>query len=192
MPGQLLGSMISAVFGLIYVLVNTSALSAVWVWTLRGAAAAVFAAVLVVVIRASRSRAITTGSSAASGTSSRTVFGWRYWGVVGLELVALFVGTRLLSGPLDAPQAGIAWVSLVVGTHFFALAVIFAQPFFHWLGAAITICGTIGIVLALVGAATGIIGLVAGVVPGALLLAFGSWGALRKPSAEPARAEVQG
>jgi hypothetical protein len=53
-------------------------------------------------------------------------------------------GLAVLNGPLDAPQAGVAWVSLVVGVHFFALAVAFAEPFFHRLGGAITVCGLAG------------------------------------------------
>lgn len=184
MSGQRIGSTIAAVFGLVYVVVNTAALPAGWAWTLRGLAVAAFAAVLIAVVRAGRFAGTTAEDSGVSSMPTRSAFGWQYWCVVAVEVVALFVGTRVLSGPLHAPQAGVAWVSLVVGTHFFALAVIFAQPFFHWLGAAITACGAVGVVLALTGAGTGIIGLVAGVLPGALLLAFGWWGALRKPRVE--------
>ena len=35
------------------------------------------------------------------------------------EAVALFLGVRILNGPLGLPRAGVAWVSLVVGVHFF-------------------------------------------------------------------------
>lgn len=177
MSGQRIGSTIAAVFGLVYVFVNTGALPVGWAWMLRSLAAVVFVAVLIAVVRAGRFAGAATESERASGIPARHAFGRAYWCVVGIEVVALFVGTRVLSGPLHAPQAGVAWVSLVVGTHFFALAVIFAQRFFHWLGAAITVCGAVGVVLALAGAGTGVIGLVAGAVPGALLLAFGWWGA---------------
>lgn len=173
--------MIAAVFGLVYVFVNTAALPVGWAGTLRGLAVAMFAAVLIAVVRTSRLATAAADGSRASEQPTRSAFGWAYWCVVAVEVVALFIGTRVLSGPWHAPQAGVAWVSLVVGTHFFALAVIFAQPFFRWLGAAITAGGAAGVVLALAGAGTGTIGLVAGVLPGALLLAFGWWGALRKP-----------
>lgn len=180
MPGQRIGSTIAAVFGLIYVFVNTMALPGMWEWLLRGLAVAVFAVVLITVVRTPRCAGTAEYNSGPSGRSAQAVFGRAYWCVLAVEVVALFGGAQSLSGPLHAPQAGVAWVSLVVGTHFFALAVIFTQPFFHLLGAAITACGAVGVVLALTGAGTAIIGLVAGVAPGALLLGFGWWGALRK------------
>lgn len=164
--------------------VNTAALTAVWSWTLRGVAVAVFAAVLIAVARVARFTVSPTEREVPAATPHRTPFGWAYWCVVGVEVVALFVGSRLLSGPLHASNGAVAWVSLVVGTHFFALAVIFAQPFFHWLGAGITACGAIGVVLAITGVGTDIIGLIAGVIPGALLLGFGWWGALRTQPVE--------
>ena len=178
MPGQRIGSLIAAVFGLIYVLINAGPLPGAWTLTLRVLAAVAFGAVLVAVLGS------TVPARDRSG-HERRVFGRGYWLVVAAEFIALFVGVRVLSGPLHAPEAGVAWVSLVVGVHFFALAVVFGQRFFHQLGGAITACGVIGLVLAATGAGEPTIALVAGVLPGAVLLGFGWWGGRRaQPTTE--------
>jgi hypothetical protein len=57
--------------------------------------------------------------------------------VVAAEVIAIVVGVRLLAGPLDVPDAGVAWVALVVGLHFVALAVVWAQPIFSWVGGSL-------------------------------------------------------
>ena len=64
MSGQRIGSVIAAVFGLVYVFVNTVALPVEWAWPLRGLAVAVFAAVLIAVV----------------GTALLPAFGW--WGAL--------------------------------------------------------------------------------------------------------------
>lgn len=171
MPGQRIGSVIAAVFGLIYVLVNAGRLPAAWALTLRVLAAAAFIVVVVAVFR-----------SPEPGRRDGTAFGRTYWLVVAAEFIALFVGVRLISGPLNTPDADVPWVSLMVGLHFFALAVVFGERFFHWLGGVITTCGVVGIVLAATHAAVPAIALVSGVLPGAILLAFGWWGAHRTQS----------
>lgn len=181
MVGQRIGSMVAATFGLVYVLVNTGSLPTGASVVLRVLAAVAFVGVLVPVVRAGRP------APGAAGPGPRA-FGRGYWVVVGVEVVALFAGTRVLSGPLDAPQAGVAWVSTVVGVHFFALAVVLRQRFFHWLGAVVTACGVAGLVLALADAGEAAIDVVGGVLPGAVLLAFGWWGARRRAAELPAPA----
>ena len=99
--------------------------------------------------------------------------------MVAAEVVALFLGVRILNGPLGLPRAGVAWVSLVVGVHFFALAVVLGRRFFYWLGGVITACGVVGLVLAVTGAGAAAIALASGVLPGAVLLGFAWWGAHR-------------
>lgn len=176
MPGQAVGSMIAAGFGLVYVVVNSGTLPAAVQWPLRSLAVAAAVAVLLAVLRRQ-----TPNRGPGPDRSNRAVFGRAYWCVVIVEAVALFGGVRILAGPLETPQAGVAWVSLVVGVHFFALAVIFAQPFFHVLGAAISLCGVTGLLLALAGVAQPAVELAGGVVPGVILLAFAGWGATRRP-----------
>ncbi len=178
MPGQRTGSLIAAVFGLMYVLVNTGSLSTPWMVALRILAAAAFLAVLVTLLRSGR-------PAPRSSTPDSRVFGRGYWLVVAVEVVALFVGVRVISGPLDLPQAAVAWVTVVVGVHFIALGFVFRQRFFHRLGAVLTTLGLTGFVLAATGAGAEPIAVVSGVLPGAVLLGFGWWGAHRtEPSQE--------
>ena len=75
--------------------------------------------------------------------------------------------------PGDLSLRGIAWISFVVGAHFFGLAAIWKQSVFLWLGASILVCGALGLVLAIVGSSAGAIDTVSGVLPGYLLLGFG-------------------
>ena len=77
--------------------------------------------------------------------------------------------------PGDLSLRGIAWISFVVGAHFFGLAAIWKQSLFLWLGSSILLCGALGLVLAIAGSSTGAIDTVAGVLPGGLLLGFGLW-----------------
>jgi len=49
--------------------------------------------------------------------------------VAGVGVIA--AGLVVLNGPLHAPQAAVAWIALVVGVHFIALAVIWKLLFFH-------------------------------------------------------------
>jgi hypothetical protein len=108
-----------------------------------------------------------------TGGVRRSLFGWKYWLVVAIEAVALFAGTRILTD-LGHPELGVAWVAVVVGTHFFALARIFGLARFHVLGATITTCGLAGFVLRMLGEVDPI-AVVSGVVSGFVLLAFGLW-----------------
>ncbi len=172
--GQRTGSLIGAIFGLIYVLVNAGPLRPAMGLPLRVAGGVAFAAVVVALLRGR-----TSEPAAAEPTSSDAGFGRAYWLVVAAEVAALAGGLAVLNGPLNAPQAGVGWVSFVVGVHFFPLAVVFGLPFFHRLGAAITACGAAGLTLAAVGASDAAIAAVSGIVPGALLLAAAWHGASR-------------
>lgn len=182
MLGQQIGSTIAAVFGLIYVLVNTGSLPPTTALALRALAGIAFGLVLI---------GLFTSRRAGRGHDGppQQIFTRGYWIVVVIEFVALFAGARILSGPLGIPQAGVAWVSFVVGVHFFPLAVIFKQRFYHLVGAVIAACGLIGIVLALLGRSAATIDVAAGVLPGAILLGFGWWGMRRSVSSESDRAQ---
>ena len=96
---------------------------------------------------------------------SRWRFGRRYWLVVAAAVLAIWIGLALLNGPLDTPHAAVAWISSVVGAHFFALAVVWSNPLFSWLGAALLGCGAVGLVLAARGSDAAAIELVGGVPP---------------------------
>ncbi len=149
---------------------------------LRAAAAAAFLAVLAAICRPpAPSTASHTPSFPGRGP------GLPFWLVVTAEAAALAAGLALLNGPLHAPHAGVAWVSTVVGAHFFALAGFFRQRFFHRPGSAIMACGVMGVVLAAGGAPVPLVSTISGIVPGALLLASGWWGAHQTaPTTAPA------
>lgn len=175
MQGQVVGSLIAAGFGAVYVAVNTGSMPPGVQWPLRAVAAAALCAVLV---GASRRLA---GRQPAAGRSDGPVFQRAFWLVVCVEAVLIFGGVRILAGPLATPEAGVAWVSVVVGLHFFALARIFDQAFFNLLGAAISLCGVAALILAFTGAGLPSVDLVGGVAPGLLLLASALWGLQRRP-----------
>ena len=172
MPGQKIGSVIAAVFGLIYVLVNAGPLPAAWRLTLRVLAAIAFVAVLVAIFRSnrpSRERMAKNGECSVAGIGS-------WWPPSSLRCTSACACSAVHSMP---PRPGWPGVSLVAGVHFFVLAVVFGQRFLQWLGAVITACGVAGLVLAATGAAEATIALIGGVLPGAILLGFGWWGAHR-------------
>jgi hypothetical protein len=170
LPGvtpEKLGSAIGAVFGLIFVLMNTGSLPTGPAVLLRVLGVLAFVGVLVAARRPGASTAVT---SAGSG------FTRGYWVVVAGEVLAIAAGLAALHGPLQAPQAAVAWISLVVGAHFIALAFVWRQRLFHGLGGAMALCGALGLFLAVTGASNAVIDVIGGVTPGAVLLGFGLWG----------------
>jgi hypothetical protein len=179
MTAEKLGSLIGAIFGLIFVLANSGALPLEIGMVLRILGVAAFIAVLIALRRPRRPAAV--ARPAGSG------FGRGYWLVVAGEVLAIAVGLALLNGPLHAPQAAVAWISFVVGAHFVGLAVVWKQPFFHWLGASILLCGSIGLALAVAASSESAVDTVGGVLPGALLLAFSLWGSTRVAGSDAAR-----
>ena len=182
MSSARLGSVIGASFGLIFVLVNTGSLPAVVAVLFRVLAVLAFIAVLIAVVVAGRRPTPAGVDRPAAGG-----FTLGYWLVVLAEVGAIAAGLAVLNGPLHAPQAAVAWIALVVGSHFIALAVVWKLLFFHGLGAALMLCGVAGLVLAAAGSAVSPIDLVGGVVPGAILLGFGMWGATRSADSPVAK-----
>ena len=164
---QRLGLTIGTVFGLVFVLVNAGELPSPWPLALRAAGVAALVGFLLALRTAAR-RPVT-------GRSGDVGFNRGYGIVVAVEVVALLTGLQVLGRVLDAPEAGVAWVSVVVGLHFNALAVVWRESSLHVLGAAMTACGVTGLVLAAVDAGQPAIATVGGVVPGFLLLAGGTW-----------------
>lgn len=181
MTAEKVGSLIGAIFGMVFVLANVGGLPSGVAAVLRILGIAAFVGVLIAVGRRPRAA---VGSRPAGGG-----FGRDYWLVVAAEVLAIGAGLVVLNRVLDAPQAAVAWISLVVGTHFIGLAVVWREAFFHWLGAAILLCGVVGLVLAATAAPAGAINVVGGVLPGAVLLAFAVWGSTRgaAPTTTPAR-----
>ena len=165
-----LGSLIGAVFGLIYVLVNRAPCRRLPRSRCRRIGVIAFVLVLTAVARsgAARSRRparVRPGLLAGRGGRGR--------------------GARGRPAPDQRParrsRGAVAWVSFVVGAHFVALAVVFGERLFLWLGGAIGACGLAGLGLAAPGAGPAPIAAVSGVIPGLVLLASGWWGA-RSPA----------
>src|SRR5699024_11079745 len=97
-------------------------------------------------------------------------FGRAYWIIVAIEAIALFAGARLLSA-LGHPELGVAWVAVVVGTHFYALGRVFGLDRFHALATVVTLCG-IGGFIAFFAAAPALIPVIRRILSGLVLLAF--------------------
>jgi len=174
MSSAKLGSGIGASFGLIFVLVNTGPLPAAVAVLFRVLGTMAFIAVLIAVVVAGR-----RPTPAGVDRSTAGGFALGYWLVVAAEVAAIAAGLVVLNGPVHAPQAAVAWIALVVGIRFIVLAVVWKLLFFHGLGAALMLCGVAGLVLASTGSAVSTIDLVGGLLPGAILLGFGLWGATR-------------
>jgi hypothetical protein len=175
-----MGATIGAIFGLVYVLVNAGELPSTASLAIRALGVVALAGLLALLL-VRRNDVVEP-----MVRPERPVFGRAYWLVVLAEVIALFGGLRIINGPLDAPEASVGWVSIVVGLHFVALAVVWNNPFVRWLGGAIALCGATGLVLAMTGASQASIAVTAGVLPGFLLLGTGWWYALMPDSTRPA------
>jgi hypothetical protein len=176
--GPRLGSVIGGTFGFVYVEANAGSLPAPAPTTLR-IAAVVALALLVALIALPRGGLLARDPQ---GTAPGG-FGTRYWLVVVGEGAAIVAGAAILSGPLATPRAVVAWVSLVVGVHFLALAAIWELSLFRFLGAAVASCGAAGLAVAGAGAGQPMVAALGGVLPGVLLLVASYWSTLSVRSA---------
>jgi hypothetical protein len=160
--GARLGSLVGAVAGLVFVLVNAGGLPGGTV--LRAAGVIVFAVVVAAIVRSR------VESPAPERSALRT-----YWTCVAAEVVAILVGAQVLTR-LDQPDLVLCWVVLVVGVHFVPFARAFRAPVFLPLGLALVALGVLGgvAVLADVDDAQ----LWAAVLAGLTLLGFAGWGAV--------------
>lgn len=197
--GAEIGSLIGGAFGLVFLIVNSSQFSTVGRIGVLVVGIAVFAVIVFIAMRSlrrmgrmGRGRALAadaqtptadTRAPAADGSVSETAtdsavrgahpFGRSYWVIVAIEALALFAGTRLLSG-IGHPELGVAWVAFVVGTHFYALGSVFKLGRFHVLATVVTACGIVGFIVFFAGALD-FIPVLSGIIPGFVLLAFGIW-----------------
>lgn len=153
--------LVGACFGLVFVLVNASAVATPWSWVLRalGVAGAV---VVLLRLRSPASATVLQPRPAAIRV---------YWTSVLVEAVALVAGTRLLAAAGHG-QYGIAWVAFVVGVHFLPFVWAFRLPAFLPLGVALMTLAAAGAALGLLGAGEAWVAAVAGVGSGLALLVF--------------------
>ena len=158
------GSIVGAIGGLVFVLVNAGAAPAALVWRIAGVVA--FAAIMwFVVLR---------GPGIDQAPPSRAAI--RTYGLSVLALVvAIPIGARIITVVLDKPDAVLVWVVLVVGVHFLPFASAFDLPIFRWLSASLILVSLVGAVPTLASNSATAAGCT-GVVAGFVLLFFAAVG----------------
>lgn len=171
--GGRLGSLIGLVFGVIYLEANAGSWPRPVGLSIRLAGLVAGGAVLATIMRP---RHVDGAQVGANRSEPAPGFGRRYWMIVGAEAIALVIGLAMFNGPLHAARAAVAWVSFVVGVHFFPLSALFRARLFVVLGTAIAGCGLAGLALAWADATTTSIAVVSGIVPGVLLVGSGWYG----------------
>ncbi|WP_228281538.1 hypothetical protein [Brevibacterium pigmentatum] len=173
--GAEIGALIGAGFGLLFLIINTVQFSILGRTLVIAVGVIVFVVIAVLAVRGLLRKRGGGGRLGESGERSRREppFGRAYWIIVLIEAVLLFAGTRLLAS-LGHPELGVAWVAVVVGTHFFALGWVFGLDRFHVLATVVTLCG-IGGFIAFFAAAPAFIPVISGVISGFVLLAFAMW-----------------
>lgn len=168
--GQRIGSMIGAIGGVAFVLVNAGALDRPISAVVRVAGSVVFAAVVWYSVIRTRNR------PAGPRPSSRALR--VYWGCVAFEVVAIPLGAQVLIRVFHQPELVLVWVVFVVGVHFLPFARAFGAPLFAVLGVVLIAVATIG---GLVTATASPLGSPwTGVVAGFVLLAFAGLGGLQQ------------
>lgn len=133
-----IGSIVGAIAGLVFVLVNAGAVPVSPVW--RIVAVVAFVAVMwFVVLRGPEVR-----QDPPSPTALR---------IYGLSVVAMLIaipaGASVLNNVLDRPNAVLVWVIFVVGGHFWPFAQAFKLPVFVWLSASLVLVAIIGAIATL-------------------------------------------
>ena len=182
--GAEIGALIGAGFGLLFLIINSTQFSSLGRTLILVLGIVAFAGIAVVAVRSLvQQRAAVRAGAAEPGPRTRAdtakrgrrepLFGRAYWIIVAIEAIALFAGARLLSA-LDHPELGVAWVAVVVGTHFYALGRVFGLDRFHALATVVTLCG-IGGFIAFFAAAPAFIPVISGIISGLTLLAFAMW-----------------
>jgi hypothetical protein len=167
------GSLVGATFGVVFVVANSDTLPESVTATVRVLAVGLFVVVAVAAV-------ISPSGAARSATGRGRGKDRGFALIVVAEFAAIFAGVAVLNA-LDAAEAGVAWVCLVVWVHFFALARHWQETVFGRLGAAMTPLGLAGLGLAAADAGAAAIDVVAAIVPGLILLGAALWGVGVRP-----------
>ena len=171
--GAEIGALIGAGFGLLFLIINTGQFSTLGRTLVITVGVLAFAGIAIFAIRGLMQGGRAGRGESGKGSRREPPLGRAYWIIVLIEAVLLFAGTRLLAG-LGHPELGVAWVAVVVGTHFYALGRVFGLDRFHVLATVVTLCG-IGGFIAFFAAAPAFIPVISGVISGFVLLAFAMW-----------------
>ena len=171
--GAEIGALIGAGFGLLFLIINTGQFSTLGRTLVITVGVLAFAGIAIFAIRGLMQGGRAGRGESGKGSRREPPLGRAYWIIVLIEAVLLFAGTRLLAG-LGHPELGVAWVAVVVGTHFYALGRVFGLDRFHVLATVVTLCG-IGGFIAFFAAAPAFIPVISGVIAGFVLLTFAMW-----------------
>lgn len=170
--GQRLGSMIGAIGGVVFVLVNAGALGSPVSIVLRIVGVVVFVATIWYAVIRTRNHPPGPRPPAEALRVYRLC--------VVAEVVAIPVGAQVLVRMFDRPDLTLVWVVFVVGVHFLPFARAFRVPLFTGLGAALVAVAVIGGLVTVTISPAG--APLAGVTAGFVLLAFAFVGAYRQQS----------
>ncbi|OLT29894.1 hypothetical protein BJF79_10230 [Actinomadura sp. CNU-125] len=178
MSPQLLGLLVGSGFGTAFVLANAGEpVPGPLGIALRVAAILCLVAVIVTGFRTDR-RGDPDGAAPAD-RERPAWFGPKFGLVVVAEFALIFGGIAVLRA-LDAPEeCNVAWIALIVGLHFVALAPIWKRAAIAVPGAALTVLGVAGMVMAAM-SRTDWIPFVSGTLSGVVLLAGSLYGAARR------------
>lgn len=159
-----IGSIIGAVAGLLFVLLNAAAMPLPVVW--RVAAVIAFTAIGWWLLR--------PGSAVPQPPPDRSAL--RTYGLsVTAMVVSIPVGATLLTNVFDRPDAVVVWVVFVVGVHFVPFARAFEMALFYWLALTLVLVAVVGGIVTVATGDSHAPG-VSGVVAGIVLLAFSATG----------------
>lgn len=168
MSGAKVGSLLGAVGGLVFIVSNAGELQGAWPLVLRLFGIGTFVLVVSLVLRAD-----VIGSGVAPTRAQMRGYGL----TVLAEVLAIVVGSRVLVGGFDLPEATLPWVATVVGVHFVVFARIFKESIFTVLGIPMTACGLVGVAMAVADVGRLPIAVVGGIAPGLIMLAAVGWSA---------------
>lgn len=159
-----IGSLVGAIAGLVFVLVNAGAVPASTTWRVIAVVASA-AVIWFVVVR---------GPEVDQEPPSRAAL--QTYGIcVAVMVLAIPVGALILTRVLDRPNAVLVWVVFVVGAHFVPFARAFQLSIFYGLSASLVLVSVIGAVPTLVSDSAVAAGWT-GVAAGFVLLVFSALG----------------
>ncbi len=139
MNGAKVGALIGLVGGIVFVVINGFLLPSPWSQVVIGVA-------VVVALLAVRTVLRTRADPQAYRPDERQM--QAFWITIGLEVVAIVGGGLVINTVLQAPQASLPWISLVLGVHWLVFHRVFAQDVFLWLGWFTVTCGLVGMIAA--------------------------------------------
>jgi hypothetical protein len=137
--GARVGSLVGAVGGLLFVLINAWPFGDPWANAVRVVGVLWFLGVLWAIWR------IPDDPDAARPDASQMQ---AFWVVVALEVVLILGGTQLAIRVLDTPSTSVPWVATVLGVHWLVFRMVFREDVFLWLGWLTLTCGLVGLLVA--------------------------------------------